>query len=175
MIIHAKTNDYGKLIGRLSSAWEGRISSVPFEYSFIDEEVQMQYKAEQRLSNIINSFTLLTVLISCLGLFGLVMFTVERRTKEIGIRKVLGASVFDIASMITKDYSKLVIIAFLVSTPISWWVMRQWLNEFAYQVDLQWWMFVLAGSLAILIAFLTVSFQSIKAALTNPVDSLRSE
>lgn len=175
MIIDVQTEDYSTLIGQLEATWASQIPSVPFEYTFIDEEVQRQYEADHRLSRIINSFTFLTILISCLGLLGLAMFTAERRTKEIGIRKVLGASVVSITALISREFVKLVLIALVLSIPLAWWAMRQWLNDFAYQVEIQWWMFALAGVLTIAIAFLTVSFQSVRAALANPVESLRSE
>lgn len=175
MIIHAETADFTELIGQLQSTWESQISFVPFEYSFIDEAVQRQYEADRRLSSILNIFTFLTILISCLGLLGLAAFTAERRTKEIGIRKVLGATVIGITTMISKDYLKLVLVAVVLSVPLAWWSMNQWLNNFAYRVDIQWWMFLLAGLLATFIALLTVGFQSVKAAIANPVEALRDE
>jgi putative ABC transport system permease protein len=141
----------------------------------MDEEVQNQYTADRRLSNIINSFTFLTILISCLGLLGLAMFTTERRTKEIGIRKVLGASIVNITTMISSEFVKLVMISLVFSIPIAWWAMRKWLEDFAYHVDMEWWMFALAGLLTIVITFMTVSFQSMKAAMANPVESLKNE
>ncbi|MFN7118513.1 MAG: ABC transporter permease [Saprospiraceae bacterium] len=175
MIIKAETQDYAKLISQLESTWKTQVSAVPFEYTFIDQEVQKQYEADRRLSSIINVFTFLTILISCLGLFGLAMFTAERRTKEIGIRRVLGASAFDITTLISRDFIKLVLIAVVLASPLAWWGMSQWLEDFAYRVEIQWWMFVLAGAVAIGIAILTVSLQTIKAAVANPVNSLRSE
>ncbi len=175
MIIKAETKDYSKLLGQLAATWKTQVPNVPFEYTFIDEEVQKQYEADRRLSRIINTFTFLTILISCLGLFGLAMFTAERRTKEIGIRKVLGATIFDITTLISKDFIKLVLIAVILAMPLAWWSMNQWLEDFAYRVPIQWWMFVLAGVMAIAIALLTVSLQAVKAAITNPVQSLRSE
>lgn len=175
MIIKAETSNYNKLLSQLESTWKKQVPGVPFEYKFINEEVQKQYEADRRLSRIINSFTFLTILISCLGLFGLAMFTAERRTKEIGIRKVLGATIFDITTLISKDFVKLVVIAVIVASPLAWWGMNQWLEDFAYRVEIQWWMFVLAGGVAVAIALLTVSLQAVKAAVANPVDSLRSE
>ncbi|MDX1939039.1 MAG: ABC transporter permease [Saprospiraceae bacterium] len=175
MIIKAETEDYAKFISQLETTWKSQVSAVPFEYTFIDQEVQQQYEADRRLSRIINSFTFLTILISCLGLFGLAMFTAEQRTKEIGIRKVLGAGVSNIITLISKDFIKLVIIALLIASPIAWWGMNKWLGDFAYRVDIQWWMFALAGVAAIAVALITVSFQAIKAALANPVNSLKSE
>jgi len=117
----------------------------------------------------------MAILISCLGLFGLAAFSAEQRTKEIGIRKVLGASVFNLTSLLSKDFIRLVIIAIVIATPISWWAMTKWLQGFAYRVNIAWWMFALAGLLAIAIALFTVSFQAIRAALANPVKSLRTE
>jgi len=175
MIIDAETDDYTGLLSQLENTWESRVASVPFEYSFIDEAVQQQYEADRRLSGIINAFTFLTILISCLGLLGLATFTAERRTKEIGIRKVLGATVLGITTMISKEFLKLVLIAILLSIPLAWWAMRQWLENFAYSVDIQWWMFVVAGVLAMVIAAITVSFQSLRAAMASPVHSLKDE
>lgn len=175
MIIKAETDNYSKLLSELELAWKKQVPSVPFEYKFIDQEVQQQYEADRRLSRIINSFTFLTILISCLGLFGLAMFTAERRTKEIGIRRVLGASAFDITALISKDFVKLVAIAIVLASPLAWWGMSKWLQDFAYRVPIQWWMFVLAGAAAIGITLLTVSLQAVKAAVANPVNSLRSE
>ena len=119
--------------------------------------------------------TAIAILISCMGLFGLATFTAQQRTKEIGVRKVLGASVASIVTLLTKDFLKLVFVALILASPLAWWAMNQWLKDFAYKVDLDWWVFALAGMLAVVIAMLTVGFQSIKAALMNPVKSLRSE
>jgi putative ABC transport system permease protein len=133
------------------------------------------YKSEQRVSTIAGIFALLSILISCLGLFGLAAYTTERRTKEIGIRKVLGASVAGITGLLAKDFLKLVLISIVIASPVAWYFMQKWLSNFVYRINMQWWMFVLAGIAAIAIAFLTVSYQSIKAALMNPVRSLRKE
>ena len=175
MIIRSETSDYSQLLGQLQRTWESQIPFVPFEYTFIDEAVQRQYEGDRRLSSILNSFTFLTILISCLGLLGLAAFTAERRTKEIGIRKVLGASVVGITAMISKEFLKLVLIAIVLSVPLAWWAMSNWLENFAYRVEIQWWMFVLAGLSAIVVAMLTVGYQSMKAALADPVWALRNE
>ena len=127
------------------------------------------------MATLIGSFTGIAILISCLGLFGLATFAAEQRTKEIGIRKVLGASVAGITGLLTKDFLKLVLLAIVIACPLAWWLMQKWLDDFAYSIKMQWWMFALAGLTALVIAFLTVSFQSIRAALANPVKSLRSE
>lgn len=147
----------------------------PISYGFLDQDLDAQYRSEQRVGRIIFCFAILTILVSCLGLFGLTAFTAEQRTKEIGVRKVLGASVASIVALLSKDFLKLVLIAIAIASPLAWWAMTRWLQDFAYKIDIEWWMFGLAGLLAISIALLTVSFQSIKAALMNPVKSLRSE
>ncbi|MFD2933671.1 ABC transporter permease [Spirosoma flavum] len=147
----------------------------PFTYYFTDQEYARQYQSEQVVSKLANYFAFLAIFISCLGLFGLATFTAEQRTKEIGVRKVLGASVGNIVGLLSQDFLKPVAIGILLASPVAWWAMSKWLNGFAYKIDIEWWMFVLAGSLAVAIALLTISFQSIKAALMNPVKSLRSE
>ncbi len=128
-----------------------------------------------RQGRIFSLFSALAIFIACVGMFGLATFAAAKRTKEIGIRKVLGASVAGITTLLAKDFLKLVILAMLIATPVAWYLMRQWLEDFAYRVEVQWWMFALAGVLAIGIAFLTIGVQSVKAALANPVKSLRSE
>jgi putative ABC transport system permease protein len=175
LIVSVNSNNYKTLLGKMETLWHKHLPSVPFEYAFLDDEVQKQYDAEITLGNIINSFTLMAILISCLGLFGLAAFSAEQRSKEIGIRKVLGASVPGIARLLSKDFLKLIIVAFVIATPIAWWAMSQWLQAFAYRVPISWWMFAIAGLLSILIALVTVSFQAIKAAVANPVKSLKSE
>jgi putative ABC transport system permease protein len=175
LIVSVRSQNYKALLGQMETLWHKDLNSVPFEYSFLDEEVTKQYKAEIILSQIINTFTLMAILISCLGLFGLVAFSAEQRNKEIGIRKVLGASVAGIVTLLSKDFLKLVVMAILIATPIAWWGMNKWLQAFVYRITISWWMFVLAGSAAILIALVTVSFQAIKAALMNPVKSLKTE
>ena len=147
----------------------------PFKYYFTDEEIAKNYKAEYTVSKLSKYFAFLAIFISCLGLFGLVMFTTEQRTKEIGIRKVLGASIPGIVQMLSKDFLVLVLIAAIIAFPVAWWAMHNWLLDFAYRVNIGWWVFVAAGVAAVIIALITISFQSIKAAIANPVKSLRSE
>jgi len=147
----------------------------PFEYQFLDERFDQIYKADIRLGEMILFFTILSILIASLGLFGLAVFMADQRTKEIGIRKVLGASIAGIVGMLSKDFLKMVLIAILIATPIAYYFMHQWLQDFAYRIEMQWWVFALAGILTIVIAFLTVSVQSVKAALANPVESLKNE
>jgi ABC-type antimicrobial peptide transport system permease subunit len=149
--------------------------AYPFEYDFADEEFERQYKSETVIGQLAKYFAFLAIFISCLGLFGLSAFTAEQRTKEMGIRKVLGASVTSIVSLLSKDFLKLVTLAFVIAAPLAWFAVQQWLRNFEYKVDVGWTTFAVAGVLALLIALLTVSFQSVKAALTNPVKSLRSE
>jgi len=175
LVVSVGSNDYKTTLGKIEAIWHKNLPMVPFEYAFLDDEVKKQYETEITLSKIINSFTLMAILISCLGLFGLAAFSAEQRTKEIGIRKVLGASVYNLTSLLSTEFIRLVIIAIVIATPIAWWVMNKWLQGFVYRINISWWMFALAGLLAILIALFTVSFQAIKAAIANPVKSLRTE
>jgi ABC-type antimicrobial peptide transport system permease subunit len=146
-----------------------------FTYTFSDDEYNKLYNNEQVVSKLSNSFAFLTIFISCLGLLGLAMFTAEQRLKEIGIRKVLGASVTSLFALLSSEFLLLVLIALLIASPITWYAMNDWLRTFAYHAPVEWWMFALSGGLIILIALATVSFQAIKAALVNPIKSLRSE
>jgi putative ABC transport system permease protein len=175
MVVSANTSDYKDLLGKMGAIWHKNLPDVPFEYSFLDAEIQKQYDTEIVLSQIINSFTLIAILISCLGLFGLAAFSAEQRSKEIGIRKVLGSSVSGIVGLLSKDFLILVGISFAIAIPIAGLGMNKWLQAFAYRVTLSWWMFALAGLIAVAIALVTVSSQAIKAALLNPVKSLKSE
>lgn len=172
---HLNTNDMAALISQVKSKWASFVPNQPFNYSFMDQEFDNLYRSEQHFGTIFVIFTTLAIIIACLGLFGLAAYAAEQRTKEIGIRKVLGASMATIVGMLSKDFIKLVIIAICIAAPLAWWVMSFWLRDFAYRQNIQWWVVALAGAAAILIAFITISFQSIKAALTNPVKSLRSE
>jgi putative ABC transport system permease protein len=175
VIVATNSSNYQSLLSQMEAVWHKDLPGVPFEYTFLNEAVQKQYETEITLSSIINSFTLMAVLISCLGLFGLAAFSAEQRSKEISIRKVLGASATGIAGLLSKDFLKLVLIAFLIATPISWWAMNQWLQAFVYRTSISWWMFGLSGMVTLMISLLTISSQAIKAAVTNPVKSLRSE
>lgn len=175
VIINVNSSNYKTLLGKIETIWHKDLPSVPFQYSFLNADVQQQYQSETTFSNIINSFTLMAILISCLGLFGLTAFIAEQRKKEIGVRKVLGASVGGLVQLLSKDFLKLVGISIIIATPIAWWAMNKWLQSFSYRVAVSWWMFALAGVIAILIVLITVSSQAIKAAVANPVESLRSE
>jgi len=176
MVVSASSTNYKELLVQMSAIWHKNLPDVPFEYSFLDAEIQKQYDTEIVLSQIINSFTLIAILISCLGLFGLAAFSAEQRSKEIGIRKVLGSSVTGIVGLLSKDFLILVTISFVIATPIAWYFMSHWfLQGFAYRIPLSWWMFALAGLIAVVVALVTVSSQAIKAALLNPVKSLKAE
>ncbi|WP_234736846.1 ABC transporter permease [Tellurirhabdus bombi] len=175
--IYIKTTgrEASQAVAAAEKLWKQYSPDYPFEYQFMDMQYNEMYKSEQRTGKLFNFFAGITILVSCLGLFGLATFTAQQRTKEIGIRKVLGASVTGIVALLSKDFLKLVLIGIVIASPIAWWMMNQWLADFAYKIDVEWWVFVLAGVLAILIAFFTISFQSIKAALMNPVKSLKTE
>ena len=175
IMVNCNSSNYRALLGKMEPIWRRNAPGVPFDFVFLDAEVQHQYETEIILGNIINCFTVMAVVISCLGLFGLAAFSAEQRSKEIGIRKVLGASVAGITRLLSVDFVKLVLIAFVIATPVAWWAMNRWLETFAYRVPLSWWMFAIAGGLALLIALLTVSFHAIKAAVANPVRSLKAE
>ncbi|MBN8823309.1 MULTISPECIES: ABC transporter permease [unclassified Spirosoma] len=175
VIVKIKTKDIHGLLASLKKQWEQLTTEAPFAYSFLEERFNNTYLAEQKTGRILGLFAGLTIFVACLGLFGLATFMAEQRTKEIGVRKVLGASVPSIVGLLSKDFLKLVAIAIVLASPVAWYAMNRWLADFAYKIDIEWWMFVLAGVLAVGIALLTVSFQSIKAALMNPVKSLRAE
>jgi putative ABC transport system permease protein len=175
MVVSTDSKNYKSLLSKMEALWRKDIADAPFEYSFLDTEVQKQYETEVTLSQIINAFTLMAIVISCLGLFGLAAFSAEQRSKEIGVRKVLGASVTGIVQLLSKDFVQLVLIALVIATPIAWWGMSKWLQAFEYRVTISWWMFALAGMLAMVIALITVSTQAIKAARMNPVKSLKAE
>ncbi|GAA4410604.1 ABC transporter permease [Nibrella viscosa] len=159
----------------LKKTWAEVAPKATFLGTFLDENTNRQYRSEERMSQIFMSAAVLAIILSCMGLFAIAIMVMTQRTKEIGVRKVLGASVFSIVALLSRDFLKLVLVGIIIASPLAWWGMSQWLQEFAYKVDIQWWVFALAGLLAVLIAFVTVSFQSIKAALKNPVTSLRSE
>jgi putative ABC transport system permease protein len=159
----------------IKATWTNIYPDYPFEYQFLDDHFNDVYKADNQVSQIVGILAGLTILISCLGLFGLASYSAEKRVKEIGVRKVLGASVQNIVLLLASNFIRLVLIANIIAWPLAWWAMHKWLQDFAYRINIQWWVFILAGGAAILIAFATVSFQSIKAAVANPVKSLRSE
>jgi putative ABC transport system permease protein len=173
--VRLKGGDYKNTIASIESLWKSMAPGQPFNYQFMDADFENQYRSEQRVGQIFITFAIISIIIGCLGLFGLSAYTAERRTKEIGVRKVLGASVGNIIGLLSRDFIKLVLISILFGSPVAWYAMNAWLADFAFHITISWWMFVAAGFLAIGIALLTVSFQSIKAALMNPVKSLKSE
>lgn len=173
--IKISTNNISGTIAAIQSIYTEMFPGNVFQYSFLDETFGEQYKADQRFATLFGVFAALAITIACLGLFGLASFTSQQRKKEIGVRKVLGASVLGIVSLLSKDFLKLVLAGFIIAVPVTWYIMNQWLTDFAYRIDIGLGVFLLAGSIAFSIALLTVSWQSIKAAMTNPVESLRSE
>ncbi|RYE18506.1 MAG: FtsX-like permease family protein [Sphingobacteriaceae bacterium] len=175
--LYLKTTGNGaaKAIAATKKLWDQYNPGIPFEYSFLDEAYGKLYQSDQQTGTLFNIFSVVAILISCLGLFGLATYTAQIMTKEIGIRKVLGASVSNIVTLISKDFIKLIILSIIIASPIALFTMQKWLQDFAYRININWWIFASAGILAILIALVTISFQAIKAALANPVDSLRSE
>ena len=175
VIVRTEKGKTKQAIASMEKLYKQYNPGFPFKYYFTDDEIAKNYKAEYTVSKLSKYFAFIAIFISCLGLFGLVTFTAEQKTKEIGIRKVLGASVTGIVRMLSKDFLKLVLIAAIIAFPVAWWAMHTWLANFAYRVDIGWWVFIVAGVAALLIALLTISFQSIKAAIANPVKSLRTE
>ena len=175
MAIRFKSANIASLISAIESKWRTLAPNQPFSYSFMDEDFNNIYKSEQRVGKIAMSFSALAILIACLGLLGLVTYAAEQRTKEIGIRKVLGASVSNIINMLSKDFMRLVLVAMLIAFPLGWYFMNRWLRDFAYRINIDWKVFFIAGLAAMLIAVLTVSAQAIKAALASPVNNLRTE
>ncbi|TFG77168.1 MAG: FtsX-like permease family protein [Flavobacteriales bacterium] len=162
-------------IGLLKSTWEQINPSQEFEYTFLDQALAAQYQNEQRSKTIVNIASILSIFIACMGLFGLATLSVARRTAEIGIRKVMGATMSNIVIMISKDFVKLVVVASLVAFPLAWWAMKLWLQDFAYSVGLPWWVFVVSALGVVALTLFTVGFQSVRASLANPVNCLRSE
>jgi putative ABC transport system permease protein len=162
-------------LAALEKEWKKLAPDYPFSYQFVDETIERQYKAEQNTGVLIGSFALLAIVIACLGLLGLTAFMTEQRKKEIGVRKVLGASVSGIIVLLSKEFSRLVIIAFIIVVPLAWYVMNQWLADFAYQVQVGPFVFIGAGLIILVIAFASVFYQALKAAVVNPSETLRNE
>jgi len=159
----------------LKQFFKSIVPSAAFDYKFVDEEYAKKFGQEQRISKLSTFFAILATLISCLGLFGLASFVAEQRTKEIGIRKVIGASIFSIWNLLSKEFVGLVFISLLIACPVAFYFMNNWIHQYTYHTDISWWIFVSAGAAALVITLLTVSFQAIKAATANPVRSLRTE
>jgi putative ABC transport system permease protein len=175
MYVRLEEHNLSQALGFVEQTFRKFDASSPFDYHFLEQNFSAQYKAEEKQGQVLLAFTILTIGIACLGLFGLITFTVGKRVKEIGIRKVLGASVGSMVCLLTESLLKVVLVSLLVAIPVSWLLMNKWLEDFAYRIQLQWWVFALAGIISLIIAFVTLSFQAIKAAIANPVKSLRSE
>ncbi len=164
-----------KTIASIENKWKSIIPNKPFSYFFLDDYFDKQYRSEERFGKLFLNFAVLAIFISCLGLLGLASYSTIQRTKEIGIRKAMGASVSNIVNLLSKDFLKLVLISFVIAAPIAWYFMHSWLKDFAYHIDITGWIFLFAGVTALLIALFTISFQAIRAAVANPVKSLRTE
>jgi putative ABC transport system permease protein len=173
--VRLKADNFKSSLSSIEKLWKQFVPARPFHYEFLDRTLADQYQAEQTTQRIFTVFSVLAIFIACIGLLGLAAYATQLRMREISIRKVLGASVGNIAGMLSKDFLKLVIISVIVAFPLAWWGMHTWLQSFAYRTDISWWIFILAGMIAATIALLTISFQAMKAAMTNPVDSLRTE
>lgn len=175
LLVKLSGNNIETALTQIQNVWKRFPTERPFDYSFLDETYAKLYESESRFQKVFVSMVVLGIIIACLGLLGLATFAAQQRVKEIGIRKVLGASVGNIVRLLSNDFLKLVFVAFIVALPVGWWATHKWLQDFAYRINVQWWVFPLAGLLAVLIAFFTISFQAIKAAVANPVKSLRTE
>ncbi|HEX8279510.1 MAG TPA: FtsX-like permease family protein, partial [Segetibacter sp.] len=169
------TNSIADNLKRAEVIFKKYNPEYPFEYKFVDEEYALKFEDETRVGTLAGVFAGLTIFISCLGLFGLATYMAESRIKEIGVRKVLGASVAGITTLLSIEFLRLVFVSIILAAPVAWWAMDQWLQDYTYRVQIQWWVFAMAGIVSILIAVITVSFQAIKAAIANPVKSLRTE
>ena len=173
--VRIKPGNPAPALGAMQKAWTGVVADLPFKFSFLDESLNNFYKSERKWSNIIGWAGGISVFLACLGLFGLAALAAINRTKEIGIRKVLGASLAGIVTLLAKDFLKLVVIALVIATPLAWYFMNKWLQDFAYRISIGGWVFVAAGTLAIIVAFVTIGLQAVKAGVANPVKSLRTE
>jgi putative ABC transport system permease protein len=175
MTVRIRPDNISATLANLEKTWRTLAPEYPFTYHFLDESFGKMIEKERKMSQIFTIFSGLAIFIACLGLLGLVAFSAQQRTKEIGIRKVLGASAPQIIFLLSRDFTRLVLIAIIIAWPIAWYGMHRWLQDFAYRIEISWWVFGLAGLAALLIALLTVSFQAIKASLANPVNALRTE
>jgi len=164
-----------KTLSSIEKTWKQIYPAGSFKYSFYDESLALLYEKDQQTAKLVNVATAVTIFISCIGLFGLAFFTAERRTREISIRKILGATTINIAAMLSKDFVLLAVIGLFIASPIAWYFSVQWLESFAYRINFSWWMILLAGVAVILITLITVTFQAIRAAIGNPVMNLRTE
>jgi len=173
--VRLKSANISETIKNIESSWKRVATNSPFAYTFLDDDFANMYKAEDNMQSVLTLFTALAVFVACLGLFGLAAFTIRQRFKEIAVRKVLGASTINITRLLSKDFLKLVLISALIAFPVAWFGIWKWLQDFAYRVQIAWWVFIVATVAAVLIALITVSFQAIRAAIVNPTKGLRSE
>ena len=170
-----QSDDMGKILSQIENKWKQVYPAGNFSYQFYDESLTLLYEKDRQTATLTNLSMLISIFISCIGLFGLALFIAEKRAKEFSIRKVLGAGLTNIVALQCKDFLVLILIALVIASPVAWYFMNQWLHNFAYRVHISWWIFVLAGASAILIALITVSYQALHAALANPLKNLRSE
>jgi putative ABC transport system permease protein len=175
MVISVDPQSTKTVLNQVENKWKSFASAVPFEFGFLDKSFEAMYNNEQRMGTVFGIFTTISIFVSCLGLFGLSVYTADRRKKEIGVRKVLGASVQNLVRLLSKEFVRLVIIAAIIAFPVAWWAMHNWLQDFSYRISIEWWVFASAMVIAMFIALATISFQAIRAALANPVNSLHSE
>jgi hypothetical protein len=176
-LVYVKTNgkDNAGAIAAAEQLWKQYNPEYPFEFQFLDASFDAMYRTEERTGKLFTAFSIIAIFVSCLGLFGLVIFIAAQRIKEIGIRKVMGASVDQIVALLSKDFLKLIVAALVIAVPLSYFGIQNWLQDFAYHIDMEWTIFAVAGGISLLIAFFTISFQTIRAAMKNPVESLRTE
>jgi putative ABC transport system permease protein len=175
MSVKVNSRNVQTAVSSLQATWHKYLPDTPFDFTFLDDKFSQLYNSEQQQGNLFTIFSCIAIFIACLGLFGLSAFTITQRVKEIGVRKVLGASVRQIVLELSKDFLLLVLISAVIAIPVAGWSMHEWLADFAFHTEMSWWIFAAAGIISLIIAFVTISFQSIKAALANPVKSLRSE
>ncbi|MBD0332011.1 MAG: FtsX-like permease family protein, partial [Chitinophagaceae bacterium] len=173
--VKLKTGDIKNTIAYINNVWNQFVPGYPLDYKFMDESYGKMYKSEEKLASLLWIFTIMAIVVGCMGLFGLAAFSAEQRTKEIGIRKVLGASMLNIMGLLSKSFVRLILIASAIAFPVAWWAMNKWLEDFPYRITISWWVFAIAAIAAVIIALITVSFQTIRAAISNPVNSLRTE
>ncbi|HUS00969.1 MAG TPA: FtsX-like permease family protein, partial [Chitinophagaceae bacterium] len=175
LFIKLSGNNVPGALANLERTWKQRVTHRPFEYHFLDEDYDALYKAEQRTAAVFTMFSSLAILLACLGLFALTAYAMVQRTREIGIRKVLGATIPNILSLVSKDFIRLVLIALGIAIPVAFYAVNKWLDGFTYKISVQWWVFAVAGLVTLIIAFITISLQAIKTAIANPVKNLRTE
>jgi putative ABC transport system permease protein len=175
VLIRIKPGDKDNTIQEIGKIWNNYYTGEPFDYRFLDEELDQMYRPEQRMGVLFNLFSLLAILISCLGLFGMASFMAEQRTKEIGIRKTHGSSIFNIFILFNGRFVKWILIANVIAWPVAWFAMNRWLENYAYKTTVSWWIFPIAAAVSVIIGFITVSYQSLRAAATNPAETLHYE